>query len=127
MKAYSLDLRRRVLAACDRGEGTRFVAERFGVSPAWVRRIKQRRREHGELVPRPSGGDRRGKFDEAALEQLRQQVDVHPDTTLEQLRLWVGTELGINCSVMAVCRALKRVGLTFKKKASERPSRNVRM
>ncbi len=46
MKAYSMDLRRRILAACNRGEGTRFVADRFGVSPAWIRRLKQRFRDN---------------------------------------------------------------------------------
>jgi transposase len=123
MKAYSMDLRRRVLAACDRGEGTKFVAERFGVSPAWVRRLKQRRREEGTIEPRASGGDRRGKFNEAALRRLHRQVEAHPDATLEQLRAWTYKELGIDCSIMAVCRALKRVGLSFKKKASGRRSR----
>lgn len=126
MKPYSMDLRRRVLAACDRGEGTMFVAERFGVSPAWVRRLKQRRREDGSIGPRASGGDRRGKFDEAALRRLHQQVEAHPDATLEQLRAWSGKELGIDCSIMAVCRALKRIGLSFKKKVSARPSRTGR-
>ena len=41
MKAYSVDLRRRVLAACDAGQPTLAVARRFDVSPAWVRRLKQ--------------------------------------------------------------------------------------
>src|SRR5262249_25882235 len=52
MKAYSMDLRARVLAACDDGRGTAEAAEAFAVSPAWVRRIKQRRRETGEVAPR---------------------------------------------------------------------------
>jgi transposase len=115
MKAYSMDLRRRVLAACDRGESTKVVADRFGVCPAWVRRLKQRRRERGEIAPRSSGGDRRGKFRGVALEQLSQRVAAQPDLTLEQLREWASGELGIDCSVMAVCRALKQIGLTFKK------------
>ena len=119
MNAYSMDLRRRVLAACDSGQATKVVAKRFGVSPAWVRRLKQRRREDGQIAPRPSGGDRRSKFGEAALEQLRRQVMAQPDATLEQLRGWAGKELDIECSLMAVCRALKRVGLTFKKSPSD--------
>ena len=114
MKTYSVDLRRKILATCDRGENTKFVAGRFWVSPAWVLGIKQQRREHGELGPRRSGGNRRGEFGEAALEQLRKQVDARPDMTLEQLWTWVGNELGIDCSVMAGCRALRRAGLTFK-------------
>jgi transposase len=110
-----MDLRRRVLAACDRGQTTKVVAKRFGVSPAWVRRLKQRRREDGQIGPRPSGGDRRSKFDEAALKRLRRHVMAQPDATLEQLRGWAADELDIECSLMAVCRALRRIGLTFKK------------
>ncbi len=45
---YSQDLRDRVLAACDRAMNTKQIAELFSVSTSWVRRVKQRRREHGE-------------------------------------------------------------------------------
>jgi transposase len=53
MEAYSMDLRKRVLAACDDGHGTKQVAETFGVSSSWVRRLKQRRRELGTIAPLP--------------------------------------------------------------------------
>lgn len=52
---YSQDLRDRVLAAYDRGEKTKRIAKAFSVSPAWARRLKQRRRETGETSPRPMG------------------------------------------------------------------------
>ena len=52
MRAYSLDLRERVLADCDAGLGTTATAAKYRVSPAWVRRLKQRRREAGEVAPR---------------------------------------------------------------------------
>jgi len=44
--AYSQDLRDRILAARDEGMTTKRVAELFRVSPSWVRRVMQRRREH---------------------------------------------------------------------------------
>ena len=50
---YSQDLRDRVLAACDRAMKTKQIADLFGVSRSWVRRVKQRRREYGEVAPRP--------------------------------------------------------------------------
>ena len=52
LRAYSMDLRTRVLAALDAGERTVAVAKRFAVSPAWVRRLAQRRRQTGEVAPR---------------------------------------------------------------------------
>ena len=44
MEAYSMDLRKRVLKDCDAGLGTLAVSVKYDVSPAWIRRLKQRRR-----------------------------------------------------------------------------------
>ena len=106
--AYSQDLRDRVLAACDRGMPTKEVADVFAVSPAWVRRVKQRRREFGETAPRPCGGRTRFKIDRTRLAEL---VREHPDATLKELRAM----LGVDCAESAVCTALKKLGFTFKK------------
>src|SRR5262249_60474609 len=78
MKAYSMDLGARVLAACDDGMGTAEAAEAFAVSPAWVRRIKQRRRETGEVAPRTPA--RRGPAPALAAHagRLRDLVRAHP-------------------------------------------------
>ncbi len=46
--SYAQDLRDRVLAGYDRGMKTKGIADVFQVSPAWARRVKQRRRESGE-------------------------------------------------------------------------------
>jgi transposase len=51
MKPYSKEFRGEVLAACDRGRGTREVATHFKVSESWVRRVKQERRELNKLAP----------------------------------------------------------------------------
>ena len=117
-RAYSQDLRDRVLAAYDRGMPTQQIAELFGVSKAWARRLKQRRSETGETTPRPSGGARVIKIDRARLAAL---VEAHPDATLKQLR----SMLGIRCAESAVCTALKKMGLTFKKRRSMRPNRTA--
>lgn len=117
--AYSQDLRDRVLAACDRGMKTKQVAEVFAVSPAWVRRIKQRRCEHGETAPRPCGGRTHFKIDRARLAEL---VAQRPDATLKELRVL----LGVECAESTVCVALKKLGYTYKKRRSTRPSRTAR-
>ena len=109
--AYSQDLRDRVMAARDRGMKTRQVARLFEVSESWVRRVMQRRREHGETSPRPSGGVTVVKID---MERLRELVEQQPDATIRELR----DRLGIDCSESAVGMALKRSDLTFKKRRS---------
>ena len=55
MWSYSMDLRIRVLKDCDSGLPIKVVAEKYDVSPVWVRRLKQRRRENGQIEPRPPG------------------------------------------------------------------------
>lgn len=114
--AYSQDLRDRVLAARDGGMKTKRVAELFRVSASWVRRVMQRRREHGETSPRPRGGATVVKID---LDRLRQLVEQQPDATARQLH----QRLGIPCSVSAVDVALRRAGFSFKKRRCMRPSR----
>jgi len=79
---YPQVLRDRVLAAYDRGLTTRQIAELFQVTPVWARRVKQRRREHGETRPRPKGGARVTKVDTTQLHAL---VGAQPDATLKEL------------------------------------------
>lgn len=117
--AYSQDLRDRVIAARDRGLRTKQVADLFAVSASWVRRLMQRRRETGQTAPRPRGGVTVVKID---LARLRQLVQDQPDATIRELH----RRLGVDCSVSAVDMALRRLGLTFKKRRSRQPSRIAR-
>ena len=114
--AYSQDLRDRVIASRDSGTRTKRVAELFRVSASWVRRVMQRRREHGEQSPRPRGGVTIVKID---LDQLRRLVEQQPDATARELH----GRLGIACSVSAVDMALRRLGFSFKKRRCMPPSR----
>lgn len=119
-KPYPQELRDRVLAAYDRGMKTRQIADVFQVSPSWTRFIKQRRRETGETSPRPMGGATVIKID---MEQLRQLVEAQPDATIKE---WHG-RLDADCCESAVGVALKRLGLSFKKRRSMPPSKTVPM
>lgn len=117
--AYSQDLRDKVLAACDREMKTKWVAEAFSVSPAWVRRVKQRRRECGETSPRKTGSPGVRKIDRERLAEL---VREQPDATLRELR----ERLGIQCSDAGISAALKAMGFSFKKRQFTLRSRTVR-
>lgn len=122
--AYSQDLRDRVLAACDRGMATKQIADLFTVSSAWVRRVKQRRRENSQVTPRAMGGLRVIKIN---MEQLRKLVEQTPDATVRELHLQLQSLYGVKCSESAVGMALGRLGFTFKKRQSMPQSRNDRM
>ena len=116
MQAYSMDLRQRVIGACDAGKGTQEVAITFGVSPAWVRRLKQHRRERGDILPRSSGGPRPRKIDRERLAEL---VKLQPDATLVELR----DRLGVSVTLWAICKALRELKLSYKKSRSTPPSK----
>jgi transposase len=111
MEAYSMDLRERVLAACDAGHDTLEVAKFFDVSPAWVRRLKQRRREWGMIGPLPRNSGRKPALGESARERLKELVRQQPDATLEELR----SSLGIRLSISSLWEALHKLRLPFKK------------
>jgi transposase len=114
MRAYSEDLRERVARACDEGRGTRQqLADLFGVSTAWIRRLLQRRRETGSLAPRPHAGGPTPKLGEAHRRCLLVLLTEDPDATLAQLR----DRLGAPVHPCTVHRALVRLGWTVKKKS----------
>ena len=120
MKPYSVDLRERVLKDCDAGMGTLAVAVKYKVSPAWVRRLKQRRRETGQIAarqPRPRQPVKLVQY----VEKLSPLVREKPDATLEELR----AQLGGNVSTTTLWRALRALQLTFKKKFCMLPSRTA--
>src|SRR6516165_8618923 len=106
-----MDLRERVVAACDAGDATREqIAARFSVSISWIRDLLRRRRQTGSIAPRPRGGGRAPAFDAAAAERLREAVRADGDATLQEL----ARAAGVACGASAVHRALERLGITRK-------------
>jgi len=122
MRAYSKDLRLRVLAAVDRGMPRGEVAETFvGVSVSTVKRYLRLRRETGGVVePKPIPGPSARK--RAALEEgMPAQVSRNPDLTLEEHCELFEEERGVSVSAATMSRALKSralkdLGLPLKKR-----------
>jgi transposase len=120
MRAYSMDLRVRVLKDCDGGMATAAVAAKYSVSPAWVRRLKQRRKSTGEVAPRVAQPRPRASVGWA--DRLRTAVATTPDATLAELK----ARLALTVSLATLWRAVRDLGLTVKKKSSGRPSKTGR-
>lgn len=119
MKAYSNDLRRKVVAAYERGHHSqREIAELFGVSPATVRNFVRRKRERGAPDQLPRGGGAPALIDDAARKQLRQLIASSPDATLEEAREHLQRQVGVRVGLSALCRALSKLGLPRKKSRS---------
>ena len=123
METYSMDLRERVVLACDEKVGRRKeIAELFGVSTAWIRRLLQRRRETGGIAPKKRGTHKPPKFHGEGLECLKRLVEQDADATLQELL----DRSGVEGSIMAVHRALERLGCRRKKSRSAPPSKTAR-
>ena len=94
MRAYSMDLRERVLHDSDAGMQAAAVASKYRVSASWVRRLKQRRRETGEVAPRQQ---RYGRHPVLAsqLHTLAALIREQPDRTLADLQVALGTSASL--------------------------------
>ena len=110
MRAYSMDLRERALLDSDAGMKAADVAAKYRVSGSWVRLLKQRRRETGEVAPRVQRHGRRGML-EPHLHTLAALIAAQPDRTLAELK----DALATPASVPTVWRAVRALGLTVKK------------
>jgi transposase len=121
MKAYSMDLRVRVLADCDAGMRTRAVARKYTVSESWVRGLKRRRAATGEVAARPPRNRRVG-FRDRYADWLRAAVAAKPDRTLAELR----DHLGVRVSLGTLWQALTDLKISWKKSRSGRPSGTAR-
>ena len=126
MKAYPIELRKRVLHAVDNGTRTREqIAAMFSVSTFWIRKLLRQRRDIGDISPQPQNQGRKAVFAGANLQKLDAFVTCHPDATLEEIKAhFAGT---VDCSIVAIHTTLKRLEWNYKKKRYTRPSKTGRM
>ena len=115
MKAYSIDLRERVLQAVEKGYPRTEIIKLFGVSRATIKRYLKQRRETGAINVRPIPGRPSRKF--APLQAgLVAQLQAYPDATLQMhCQMWE-QEHGLRVSTTTMGRAIRRVGWTRKKR-----------
>jgi transposase len=117
--AYSMDYRIAVARAYDQCESSIEVAEQFGCSASWVRRLIQQRRDRKTLEPLSSARhDDQRTYDDADEQTIRDLIKTKPDATLAE----VAQALNKPAHPATVSRTLKRLKLPRKK--SPRMPRN---
>jgi transposase len=117
-RAYSDDLRRKVLSAYAAGKGTmRELAERFDVSYGWVLKIAAAQRRSGSYkrVPQRRAASR------IDADLIRRLVEEQPDIVLVELQQRA-SEQGVRASTVHLWRILKKLGLRLKKSRSTPPN-----
>lgn len=118
-RAYSNDLRRKLLQAYDEGEGTlEELAERFRVSVSWAKKISARRTRTGEIdAPRWRHGPL-SRVTEAIAEWMREQIRQQPDMTLRELQERLAESKGVGLSTGRIWWVLRQLALPLKKNRS---------
>jgi transposase len=116
MKAYPLELRRRIVNAVDLQEWTiAQIADMFSVTERYVYKLLVQRNETGDVIPRPHGGGAPAKMDEPRLLKLNELITAQPDATLAELCEKLNQRRRQKVSISTVCRSLQTIDLTRKK------------
>ena len=125
MRAYSQDLRERVLNALERGEGPTAIARRLEVSRNWVYQVRRAWHSGGRRQSLPVGGYRTSRL--APLEQvIRSWLGDKPDLTLAELSQRISEGYGIKLTLPALWHRLDHWGLSYKKNAARQRARSAR-
>jgi transposase len=114
MDAYSLDLRKKIVEAKERGMPTAEVAKTFGVGVSTVKRYAAMAREGRSLAPKKRPGSK-PKLDEGARRLLEADLEERPAATLPQRREFLQRTCGVSVGESTVSRMLKRMGWSRKK------------
>ena len=114
MKAYSEDLRRKIMDAIERGMPKVQAARTFGVGISTVKRYATKAQNGEPLEPGKAPG-KRPKMDERVSKLLEEDLKEHPFATLRERCEYVEAISGVSMSRSTMCRAIARIGSTRKK------------
>lgn len=115
MRAYSTDLKERLVRAVADGQPMREAARRFGVAVTTVKRAVVQERETGSLARKPIPGRPRAiRGEQDAV--LRARLEAAPDATVLEHCAWWVEHQGVELSEVTMWRAIRRLGWTHKKR-----------
>ena len=118
-RAYDDDLRRKLLAAHDRGEGSlRELASRFGVSYGWAWKISAQRKHSGQPERVRHHPGRKPHAGVEAQQRVLAWVAANPDLTLAEIQSKLASEARVQLSRGRVWYLVRRLGLRLKKSRS---------
>jgi transposase len=126
--AYSVDLRRKVVQACERGTASQAeVARLFGVSRSFVEKLLQLRRRTGALEPDRKRAGRPARIDATTCAQVQRWLQEQNDLTLAELADRLQAQCGLCVSISCVWRLMQRLHMRRKKRPSMPPNATHRM
>ena len=117
MKPYSTDFRTKIVETKYKtNESIGQIADRFGVSYSFVRKLLKRYEAKGTVEPVPHGGGKLPKLNLQQIEMVVELVEEDNDATLQQLCTCLEEKTGLKVSIPTMCRVLQKLELTRKKK-----------
>ena len=117
MKAYSLDLRQKIIETYQNEEITqKELAKRFRVSQSFITKLLRRYRETGEIGPKPFRGGVQLKLNPEQITILAELIEKNNDATLEELCVIIKIETGVAISRATMGRMTNKLKYTYKKK-----------
>lgn len=116
MKAYSLDLRQKIIEVHQQeAVSQRQLAKRFGVATSFIIKLLKQYRETGSIEPKPHAGGRAAQLNVQHKQVIAQLVQANNDATLAELSEQVQQRLGLRVSRSTLGRAVQQLKLTMKK------------
>lgn len=116
MRAYSLDLRERVVTAYEKGEHTiAEIANRFSVGQTFLKKMLRQKRQNGSVERLPHRAGAKKVLSETSHRWLALQIKKQPDATLCELQERLRQEKKVQVSPATLSRALRQLGLPRKK------------
>jgi transposase len=126
MRAYSLDLRERVVAAYEKGEQTiAEIADGFSVGQTFLKKMLRQKRETGSVERLPARSGAKKALSDAHRRFLAKQIKEQPDATLAELQERLRQKKQIRVSAATVSRELTELGLPRKKNRSSQRSATI--
>jgi transposase len=117
MKAYSIDLRTKIVESVRKGVSKSETARRFGVNRSTLKRYLKRLAEGGSLAPKKRLG-KHPKLDEHAMLLLKEDIKARPWATHNQRSEFLYGVCGARVSEATICRAIKG-GLSHSRKKDQ--------
>lgn len=116
MKAYSLDLRQKIVETYAEGKiSQRQLAKQFRVALSFIEKLLKQHRQTGSIAPKVRTEQTPNKLNPEQLKVLEQLVEANNDATLEELRYQLSQKTGVVIGRSTVDRMLTKFNLTVKK------------
>lgn len=127
MKAYSIDLRQKIIEAYhSQPISQRQLALQFGVALSFLQKLLKQYRQTGDIAPQPHGGGGQLKLSPEQLEALAELIEANNDATLEELCQMLEEKIGARVSRATMGRMTQRLNMTVKKKRSAPQKKQVK-